>query len=55
MVEHKLTADEKSRNTHGPMHLFMYTKKNLGMCMILYIYICILMKSNLIYSYVISI
>lgn len=37
MVEHKLTADEKSRNTHGPMHLFMYNKKNLGMCM-LYIY-----------------
>lgn len=30
MVEHKLTADEKSRNTHGPMHLFMYNKKNLG-------------------------
>jgi len=31
MVEHKLTADEKNRNTHGPMHLFMYTKKSLGM------------------------
>ncbi|XP_029346579.1 5'-3' exoribonuclease 1 isoform X2 [Acyrthosiphon pisum] len=30
MVEHKLTADEKNRNTHGPMHLFKYSKKNLG-------------------------
>jgi len=32
MVEHKLTIDEKNRNKHGPMHLFKYTKKNLGMC-----------------------
>lgn len=30
MVEHKLTADEKARNMHGPMHIFKYTKKNLG-------------------------
>lgn len=32
MVEDKLTVDEKNRNTHGPMHLFKYTKANLGMC-----------------------
>lgn len=31
MVEHKLTADEKKRNEHGPMHSFKRSKKNLGM------------------------
>lgn len=31
MVEHKLTIEEKNRNAHGPMHLFKYTKENLGM------------------------
>lgn len=36
MVEHKLSADEKNRNKHGPMHIFKYTKENLGM------YICII-------------
>lgn len=31
LVENKLTIDEKNRNKHGPMHLFKYTQKNLGM------------------------
>lgn len=32
MVEHKLTEEEKKRNTHGPMHCFKFTENNLGMC-----------------------
>lgn len=45
MVEHKLTTDEKNRNKHGPMHIFKYTKENLGMgfSIIYFIYI------NLVY------
>lgn len=31
MVEHKLSLDEKNRNTHGPMHIFKYVKENVGM------------------------
>ncbi|XP_050547911.1 5'-3' exoribonuclease 1-like, partial [Daktulosphaira vitifoliae] len=30
MVEHKLSDDEKKRNSHGPMYLFKYTKENMG-------------------------
>lgn len=38
MVEHKLTMDEKIRNTHGPMHIFKYTKENLGIMCVLSIH-----------------
>lgn len=31
MVENRLTVDERNRNSHGPMHIFKYTEKNLGM------------------------
>lgn len=27
---HRLTEEEKIRNSHGPMHIYMYTKENLG-------------------------
>lgn len=39
MVEHKLTVDEHNRNSHGPMHVFKYTKENLGMfvCVLVYV------------------
>ncbi|XP_050548279.1 5'-3' exoribonuclease 1-like [Daktulosphaira vitifoliae] len=30
IVEHKLSDDEKKRNSHGPMYLFKYTKENMG-------------------------
>lgn len=33
MVEHKLTADEKKRNKHGPMLSFKRSNENLGMFM----------------------
>lgn len=39
MVEHKLTIDEKARNTHGPMHIFKYTTENLGIIFVIYIFI----------------